>query len=286
MKRVTKEIGDGDVAVRYTLREMMCRLATRDAQDPRLRRLAEWLSKGKNPMEATRAIFRHVVHTIRYASDPVGIEQVAAPIYTLKLAPPHMAFGDCDDMCTALAALLLAINIEVSFRVIAWRLDDYTHVSCIAHLPGGVRLPLDPVMGEAGFGNHKTDGIRRQEEYRCTMKGVTLEDRLSGCGCKKPRQKCCPQNAATSPVNVNVITSAGGQDFSRRFDLYSDRSSASAMMPVGVRRDIIIPSAPPQLPSPQPAARTLPAAPYVTGIAPQSVAPNPIQPHVDRPEFY
>lgn len=294
MKMVETEIGDGDVAVRYTLRSMMCRLAQRDAQDARVRRLATELSGGKSTQAAVYAAFRHVVQNIRYANDPPGVEQVAAPIYTLGLATPKMPFGDCDDLCTALAALLLAMGVPVSFRVIAWRLDDYTHVSCIAHLPGGVRLPLDPVMGMAGYGKHKTDGIRREEEYRCAMKGVTLEDRtLSGCGCKKqPRRSgCCPQNGASAPVNVNVITSGGGQDFSRRAELYADNSNANAFIRGGSSYSQAAQGQrPPVYAAPTSAAPPLPrpinAAPYVNQFAPQSVAPEPSSPRASRPEFY
>lgn len=298
MKRVETEIGDGDIAVRYTLRNMMCRLAQRDAQDRRIKRLANQLSAGKDPLAAVYAAFRHVVQNIRYANDPVGVEQVTAPIFTLGLATPKLPFGDCDDLCTALAALLLAMGVPVSFRVIAWRLDEYTHVSCIAHLPGGVRLPLDPVMGMAGYGNHKTEGIRREEEYRCTMKGVTLEDRsLSGCGCHKRRprkQGCCPQNGASAPVNVNVITSGAGQDFSRRADVYTDNSSANALIrggssylqPVEQQR---WPTqvAPSPIPSAPPPVRHIAAAPYVNNVAPQYVAPEPsTSTPIFRPEFY
>lgn len=240
-KETHHELGDGDSAVYKTLREMMCRLARRDAADNRIKSLVASLRR-RTETETVKAIFYHVVKTIRYVSDPENIEYVAAPIYTLGLAKPALYRGDCDDMVTALAALLGAAGIRCKMRVIDWKpgVNAYTHVDAVAILSDGTEIPLDPVMGYGGWYNHKTAGVRRQFFYECIMKGITLEDRLSGnypieglagcsCGgkcngrCGRKRNSCCPMNSGSmSPVNVNVITSAGGQDFSSSRALYAN----------------------------------------------------------------
>lgn len=305
-REVTRDLGDGDAAVHKTLREMMCRLARRDAADPRIQALAKSLRRGTE-RATTEAIFRHVVNNIRYANDPENVEYVAAPIYTLGLAKPALHRGDCDDMVTALAALLGAAGIRCRMRVIAWKpgINAYTHVNAVAVLADGARIPLDPVMGHAGWNNHKTAGVRREYEYECVMKGITLEDKvrpdsypirgLSGCACggkcngrcgRKRNSGCCPMNSgAMSPVNVNVITSAGGQDFSSSRAVYANdgrtvtvpattgyiRESSQyvqqtgAAGPAGVAQPRPAPIAPPTArllpPSPPPSVAELPQVP-------------------------
>lgn len=217
---VEKEIGTGDSAVRQTVQDM-CRLAGRDALHPRMIELAKTLRAGKTPREAVKAAHQYVVHAIPYKSDPEGIEQIAAPIYTTKLVQPSRAIrkywkggGDCDDQATALGGILMAMGFRVKMKTIAWRVHDFTHVYLVAILPDGTEIPCDPVMGRDGFNNEKRPVIRA-EETECMIQR-TLEDNLSGCGCggkcggcKSKRGGCCPQNAAHNHAPVNVIVNSG-----------------------------------------------------------------------------
>ena len=217
MRVIEKEIGVGDRAVGVTVADM-CRLATRDSQHPLVRALAQTLRQGRTLREAIKAAHDHVCLAVPYRSDPPGIEEVIAPIYSLGLVPPSgegrqywKPGGDCDDQSTALAAVLLAMGVRAGFKVIAWRVKDYTHVYVVAALPDGTVIPCDPVMGPAGFGYEKKPVIRSKVTWCMVQR--TLEDNLSGCGCggrcgggQKPAGKCCPQNYDNRPVNVVVNT--------------------------------------------------------------------------------
>jgi hypothetical protein len=251
MKEVWKEIGEGDSAVAITVKDM-CRLAGRDARNPKIRALASTLADGKTSLQAARAAFEHVVRSIRYVSDPDGIEKIVAPIYLLSLVRPYQPYGDCDDMCLALGSLLLAMGHGVKFRVLAHRVDDYTHVNTVA-IVDGRDVPLDPVMGMAGWNNQKWN-VRREKYTECSMKQLSLEDgpMIGGrplgslacetCGKRKcrcgRRRGCCPQNANdhNAPVNVNVITNSGA------IDTYSENQmdqSRNALIPIMGERQVI-----------------------------------------------
>lgn len=155
--RCTEEIGSGDVAIDRTVRRMR-RLARRDAKDPDIVELATTFDRDDE--RGLRELFDYVVAHMRYESDPADREYVKAPIHTLIKGA---AFGDCDDMATALAALILAAPTRRRcwFRTIAWRKRAFTHVFLMVELPSrGIVIPLDPVMRERGFGNAKEARFR------------------------------------------------------------------------------------------------------------------------------
>ncbi len=233
MKRVWKEIGVGDEAVATTVSDM-CRLAKRDADHPGVRDLARRLKGGKSDRQAVRGAFEHVVRSIRYVYDPPKYEKIVAPIYLLSLVRPYHPYGDCDDLCIGLGSILIAMGYGVEYRTIAHKVDEmgqpvreFTHVNLIAVTPGG-KIPLDPVMGMAGFDNQKRDVWRDKVTECTTMKQLSLEDGpmalrprglsgcacggRSGCRCRRKTRGCCPQSAYEAPVNVNVITNTGYQD--------------------------------------------------------------------------
>lgn len=275
MPLVEKEIGTGDAAAKTTVRDM-CRLAARDSAHPLVRSLAQRLKKGKSDREAVRSALEHVVKAVPYKSDPVGVEWVVAPIYSLGLVKPtgevakrFRKGGDCDDQATALGALLLAMGYRAKMKIIAWRIHDYTHVYVVAILPDGTRIPCDCVMGNWGF-NREKNGIRRSWEHEC-MKQITLEDGPGGCGCgcgghsPSPgsglsgackcggkcggrcgkKKGCCPQNAnhAHNASPVNVIVNSGSIDANQNWannSRYSGGGSGSRLSREVIREKPII----------------------------------------------
>lgn len=251
---IDRIVPDGDAAVDYTVRGPMCWLAVRDAAHPCVQALARRLSAGaRSPVEAIRRAFAHVVDTIPYEPDPEDREEVTAPIYTLGCVLPYRGYrphGDCDCQSTALFALLLAMGHDPTFRVVAWRKPDYTHVNVVVMLPDGTSIPLDAVMKYDGWGRQRPARFR-EKFYRCPMKIRALADgpyapmaspvpapsgqapsgpggTTSGCGCARcrsggncGRSRCCPRNAATStgsPVTVNVNTGTIANDERRWVD--------------------------------------------------------------------
>jgi transglutaminase-like putative cysteine protease len=88
------------------------------------------------------ALFRFVRDRIRYAKDPVGIEDLQSPRFTLENRT-----GDCDDKATLLASLLLAIGhpADVRFRVIGTHplSEQFSHVYVVVNA-NGRRIALDP----------------------------------------------------------------------------------------------------------------------------------------------
>lgn len=229
-KIVERHIADGDPSVDYTVKGPMCRLARRDARDPRVIALARSLSSGKSTeLQKVRAAFDYVTATIPYRHDPDGIEYVMAPIYTLGIQKPYASYrkgGDCDDQVTALACLLGAMGIDYSIRVLAWRVNDFTHVNLRAHLADGRTIPLDPTLKGGGW-NYEKAARFREKVYRCPMLVRSLEDgptpAMGGCTCGGGRncrcgggrRGCCPKNAASAKSPVNVIVNTGTVTSSR-----------------------------------------------------------------------
>lgn len=177
-KKYVRDIGDGDEAVMKTLQHMK-RLARRDAKTPDVGVLAEKIEREaaehKDParyrIELIKGAFTWVVDNITYQYDhehvlehhdtdePKNTEFLIAPVHLVGIGR-----GDCDDMSTMLASLLLRLGFKVKFKVIAHRRHAYTHVyvEVLAPTDKGERwIPMDPVMGMKGFANEKPDIIRK-----------------------------------------------------------------------------------------------------------------------------
>lgn len=88
------------------------------------------------------ALFRFVRDKVRFVRDPVGIESLASPDWTLTTRA-----GDCDDKATALAALALSVGIGgIRFRSVSVdprQPGRLSHVYLVANI-GGRELALDP----------------------------------------------------------------------------------------------------------------------------------------------
>lgn len=145
----------GDRGTRVTL-EIMRRLACAGGKDPVVREAAIAIVKSAGVAAhdfagELKAIFEHVRDRIRFTRDPLGVEALQAPRYTLKVAA-----GDCDDKATLLASLLAALGnpAQLKFRVIA--LDKanprrFSHVYVVAKL-GAREVAMDPTWQDTPLG--------------------------------------------------------------------------------------------------------------------------------------
>ena len=111
-----------------------------------LRRLVESICGGISPKDYLSeylALLCFVCSRVRYMRDPRTVELVKTPEATLRTGT-----GDCDDMATLLAALLLLSGALVRFVVVGFRPAHMTHVYVEAFEPKrNVWVALDPVAG-------------------------------------------------------------------------------------------------------------------------------------------
>lgn len=105
---------------------------------------AVWMVPAKDGLSEVRAIFEFVRDTIRYMSDPVDVESVAAPDKTLLLK-----YGDCDDQVVLLCALFESVGYPTRF-VVAGYTDPkvFEHVYCQV-FAGDEWIYCDPTEPEA-----------------------------------------------------------------------------------------------------------------------------------------
>jgi transglutaminase-like putative cysteine protease len=80
---------------------------------------------------------------IRYQKDPVGVEYVQSPSRTIKERA-----GDCDDIATCLAAMLMACGHRVRFALVGFEQGAPSHVYVEVLTPSGWTT-LDPVANRA-----------------------------------------------------------------------------------------------------------------------------------------
>lgn len=83
----------------------------------------------------------------RHFGSSAGRDLIIPPSILLGMRVPR---GDCDDMSTLLASLLVAMGVPCSFKTIKANPsepDKFSHVYVVAHLPEG-NMPLDASHGE------------------------------------------------------------------------------------------------------------------------------------------
>lgn len=105
----------------------------------------------------TQAIFEFVRDRVRFTDDPVGVEKLQGPRYTL-----HLMAGDCDDRATLVASLLRSIGISSRFRVVAsspQARGAFSHVYVVATVQGR-DVPLDPTYGSNQLGGQYAPATR------------------------------------------------------------------------------------------------------------------------------
>lgn len=106
-------------------------------------KMARWIKTTWNAQtkaDEARAVRAWVAQTVRYFSDPHGAELVAEPIYTMKNG------GDCDDLATLAAGLLIALGHNARLGAVKWAgRQDFTH-AVVADL--SAQVIVDPVSVE------------------------------------------------------------------------------------------------------------------------------------------
>lgn len=116
----------------------------------------EKLLDSNNISQVIDDIFKWFVANYKYVPDPVDIELIRSPKYTII---GKERYGDCDDLSTALATYLEAVGIETKYRTVAWKKEtgnNFTHVYVLAKDKSGW-IPLDPTAG--------TGGLRSEVKY-------------------------------------------------------------------------------------------------------------------------
>lgn len=135
------EIGNGARGTRDTLK-IMAGLVREARVHPAIRRLSVTLTQhlpNKSYIDEVRAVFEYVRDRVRYVQDINGVERLENPVSLLET----MA-GDCDDMCTLLAALLESIGHPCRFCAAGYCAPgQYEHVFLETRI-GSRWIALDP----------------------------------------------------------------------------------------------------------------------------------------------
>lgn len=113
----------------------MARLAREAAEDPLFvawirTRIAEAGIQGRDYEGELRALFEYVRSHIQYRLDPMTLEWLQTPHWTLFVSGD----GDCDDMATLICAGALSLGHGCRFRVVQAdpaRPGDYSHVYAV-----------------------------------------------------------------------------------------------------------------------------------------------------------
>jgi transglutaminase-like putative cysteine protease len=109
-------------------------------------------SAGVDPHDllgATAALFRFVRDRIYFVLDPVGVQFLQSPRYTLSRRA-----GNCAQKASLLAAMLKSLGIPASFRAIGASKrypGSFSHVYVSARV-GNDSIPLDPTYGNNSLG--------------------------------------------------------------------------------------------------------------------------------------
>ena len=122
---------------------VMQKEALKGARDLEVRNLATEITKdipqGDYSSEML-ALYYWVCQNIRYVRDPQGVEWVQSPRKTIEFRS-----GDCDDMATLIAAMLMALGNQAEFAVVAFgAVPVWSHVYAQVPTKQG-KITLDPV---------------------------------------------------------------------------------------------------------------------------------------------
>lgn len=124
--------------------DWMQRFAHKGKTDLRVRRLVEEICADLEPGDyagEAYAIYAWVHANIRYMRDIQNVEFVKEPGALLETRS-----GDCDDMSTLIAAMLMACGNNAVFSLVAFDGAPMpSHVYCNVVAPGNKLIPLDPV---------------------------------------------------------------------------------------------------------------------------------------------
>lgn len=121
----------------------MQRFANKGKKDLNIRRLVERVCADLAPGDYASevlACYHWVCQNVRYMRDVHDVEFLKEPSVTVETQS-----GDCDDMATLLAAMLMACGNRCSFMLVGFTKPMVpSHVFVVVHTPAG-DFPLDPV---------------------------------------------------------------------------------------------------------------------------------------------
>lgn len=121
----------------------MAKFAIDGGRSPKIILLAQEIVKGVTSGDYASevlAIHYWVCQHIRYIPDPTNVELVKDPQRLIETGS-----GDCDDIATLCAALLMAIGKHAAFMLVAFKGAPLpSHVFAVVQTPNGW-VPVDPV---------------------------------------------------------------------------------------------------------------------------------------------
>lgn len=144
--------------------ELIQKIARKEAGDPLVRRIANNILHYHNIpshsyLEEARVIGQWVQENVRYVRDADGIEQLTSPNMMLRnMTELGYMTGDCDDMTTLLAALLLSIGCRPTLRCVRYQATSghYNHIYVVVyeqnHPNPTQRLVLDAIIKNKPIG--------------------------------------------------------------------------------------------------------------------------------------
>lgn len=151
----------GDTGIKKTVANMQA-MTEQAAHDPRVRSAVilalnmKGIASHHLPAQ-TEAWFEYIRDQIRFINDPVGVEWLQAPWYTLAVGA-----GDCDDRAMLLAAGLRSMGIPARFKIVAAdprRPQSFSHVYVVANVAGR-EVSLDPTYPDNVMGDEPPQQYR------------------------------------------------------------------------------------------------------------------------------
>jgi len=118
-----------------------------------LKVLEHYQVDSQNHVLEALALGDFVKNKVIYRRDPTYIEQVQDPLkIAIDINNDGIAYGDCDDMATFLATLLLSVGFMPYFRAVRYEpnVSNYNHIYVVVYDTnwGGIekRVVLDPIL--------------------------------------------------------------------------------------------------------------------------------------------
>lgn len=171
-----------------------------------------------------------------YELDPPDRELITAPIHFVN---GNRSSGDCDCMTTLLVCLLEAAGFDAAITVIAWRLEDYTHVYAEVFYNKSWFV-LDPTLRSNGFGKQDKK-IRRYRRFtkKDMQKLTVLADgaaspeprpmhRIPRRNCRNGRCKDDDNNRNNNNININFGTNVENSHNRSAYESNSDVGNYSS----------------------------------------------------------
>lgn len=207
-----KTIPSGAAGTRVTLQAME-RMAAAGTRDPVVVLFAQELVRNGpeyGKMAEVDSILAGVRRSMRYTPDPLNVETVKAPSFSVREIKAHgRAVMDCDDASTLAASLIRSVGIPTRFKVIKDSPTEFTHVYLEALIDGRWTM-VDPIAREMPlgrgpeglFGSAYYEGGRMYKGMGASpIDALTTAISQVGQGyAERLRQKYMPENVSTQEV--------------------------------------------------------------------------------------